>query len=298
MKKWLFCLTVFGLTACSEKDKEYYLSHIEKAQEKVQQCRQEQEKAFLANNKEQYQAVKNDKECQAAHLAMKEHIQKKEEEERLAKEAKEKAAIEQAKQELNKELSQLNWQETVQRFVNHQCSQIYISNENYECRAFKSIYDERVEDAKKELSKANFTELLTQEKQYCSRDKRKYSACSIWQDVITEVGRTHFSALPFQELSSLRQNHCVYDGRSLAACHIWERVNLEKEKEIVDAYTKDYESLKKDYNQCVKLLAAIDDNWKNIEKRDNIASKYPCPQTMEARSKLGLPYDRFKTPMD
>ncbi|MGX2970622.1 EexN family lipoprotein [Ursidibacter sp. B-7004-1] len=47
MKKWLFCLTVFGLTACSEKDKEYYLSHIEKAQKKVQQCRQKQEKHSL-----------------------------------------------------------------------------------------------------------------------------------------------------------------------------------------------------------------------------------------------------------
>lgn len=298
MKKWIICLSAFALMACSEKDKEYYLSHADQAQEKVKQCRQQQEQAFSNNDKQKFRQIEQDKECQAAREAVKEHRRQQAEKERLEREAQEKAAIEQAKQKFNTEFGQLNWQQFAPHFVNHQCGKMYIGNKDFECRAFKELYDEKVAQAKSELGKLNFADLLAQEKQYCSRDKRQYSTCWIWEQALEEVGKAHFSSLPFAQSAEFESALCVYDGRSLAACNTWRTVSREQEKQIIKAYTQNYESLKQDYNQCVQRLAEIADTWKNHEKRMQISDKYPCPQAKSARSELGLPYDNFKTLME
>ncbi|MBN6709768.1 hypothetical protein JFL47_00730 [Haemophilus haemoglobinophilus] len=298
MKKWIFCLMAFGLVACSEKDEQYYLSHPEQAQEKAKQCRNQENEALIKGDKEAYRKIENSKECQAARSGLREYERQQQEKRRLEQEAKEKAAIEEIRNKLDKEFGQLDWQEFTRQFVNTQCATGYIRNDDYACRALKSIYDEKISQATKELAKVSFNELLAQEKKYCARDQRKFSACSVWEQAIDEVGKSHFEAIPFNELEKLKENFCVYDGRRLAACRIFEKVKTQKEQDIVNAYVKNYDNLKRDYNQCVESLAQIGNDWKKYEQRLAVSDHYPCPQAREARSKLGLPYDNFETLME
>ncbi|MGQ0286568.1 hypothetical protein ACT2CV_05120 [Pasteurellaceae bacterium 22721_9_1] len=298
MKKIILFILCFGVVACSEKNKEYYLANPDKAEQKWQQCRKAMDNAFMSNDKSSFEKTEKDPECKASREAIIELRKQKEEQERLEKEAKEKAAIEEARQKLDQEFGQLDWQEFTRQFVNTQCATNYIREDDYPCRALKSIYDEKTSKAKAELTKLTFADLLGQEKQYCGRDQRKFSACSVWEEAITEVGKSHFDAIPFQELEKINDKFCVYDGRRLAACHIFEKVKKQKGKEIINAYVQNYDGLKQDYNQCVKRLAEIGDNWKKYKEREAVSNYYPCPQARDARSQLGLPYDNFKTLME
>ncbi len=78
MKKSLIVLVLstLALTACSEKDKEYYLSNIDVAKEKVQQCKAALNTALMLKNEAKFTEVAESKECKAAELALREYERK------------------------------------------------------------------------------------------------------------------------------------------------------------------------------------------------------------------------------
>lgn len=299
MKKFLFAGLILTLTACGEKDQEYFLKNPEKAEAKYQQCQKEMKEAFAKLDEKAYKKAQKDPECVAAHAARQELRRQQAEKERLEREAKEKALLEENKQKLNQEFGQLAWQDFATQFVNTQCATAYISNRDYHCRALKSLYEDKVAEAMTQLGKLSFEELKGQEKQYCSRDKRRFSVCDIWKGALATSADKHFDQLDIAQLSPLKNQMCSYDNNHNATiCNSWQQVYNQKNKEVVDAYIKNYDALKQDYNQCIQRLAEIGNHWKDREKREAVSDYYPCAQAREARSTLGLSYDNFKTLME
>ncbi|MGC7559944.1 hypothetical protein [Pasteurella sp. PK-2025] len=299
MKKLTIISVVLALVACGEKDQAYYLKNPEKAEAKFKQCRAQIDDAFRSDNEEAYKKIKNDAECNAARAAFNEHRRQQEEKERLAREAEEKALIDEAKKTLQAEFGKLEWQDFATQYVNTECAGTYIKDSDYRCRGFKSLYEEKVAEGLAQLSKVAFDDLKNQEKQYCSRDKRSFSACDIWKKAFEMSSEKHFSQFSIEALSPLREQNCTYDAQhNQILCSTWEKVYNKKSQDVIDNYVKNYESLKKDYNQCVQRLAEMGNDWKNYKKRQAVSDYYPCAQAQKARSQLGLSYDNFKTLME
>ncbi|MDG6882162.1 Uncharacterised protein [Phocoenobacter uteri] len=292
-------LSTLVLTGCSEKDKAYYLSHIDDAKTKFKQCEKRMFEAMSSRDQEKFEAVGKDKECVAAEQALREDRKIQAEKKRLEEEALQKAEVSKARKQLDKKFANLDWKETAYQYVNSDCAKkFFIAPNNYECRAFKEIYDEKAEQGKQELLKNSLEQLVTSKKAYCSKDQRRYSACDIWKSAVKEQSKVEFSALDFDQLHRQSNKYCNYGSQYYDACSTLEEVAREKENMIIDQYVKNYESLKKDYNQCVTKLAKIGDSYKVYKQRAEIAENYPCPQAHLARLKLGLPFDNFKTLMD
>lgn len=299
MKKLIIASAILGLVACGEKDQAYYLNNPEKAEAKFQQCENQLNQAFKNNDKKAFETVKKDAECQAAYNARKEHKRQQAEKERLEREAKEKALIEEMKQKFQAEFGKLEWQEFAAQYINTECAKGYIGHSDYSCRALKSLYDDKVAEGLAQLGKVGFNELKNQQKQYCSRDKRVFSACDIWKKALEMSSEQHFNQINIAELSPLKNQVCTYDEKhNNTLCSTWQKVYNQKSKEIIDAYLKNYEALKQDYNQCIQRLAEIGNHWRDREKREAVSDYYPCAQAKDARSQLGLGYDNFKTLME
>ena len=71
MKKILLCFfIVIGVVGCSEHDQEYYFNHIDKAKEKVQECKAQLKEAMVSRNKVKFTEILKDNECNAAQNAV------------------------------------------------------------------------------------------------------------------------------------------------------------------------------------------------------------------------------------
>lgn len=299
MKKLIMTGIVLSLLGCGEKDQAYYLKNPDQAEAKFQQCEHKISQAIKNNDKKAFEQAQKDTECQAAYNARKEHKRQQSEKERLEREAKEKALIEEAKQKLHAEFGKLEWQEFAAQYVNTECAKGYIGQRDYACRALKSLYDDKVAEGLAQLEKLSFDELKNQQKQYCSRDKRQFSACDIWKKALVASGEQHFGKLAIAELSPLKTQVCTYDDQhNDTICTTWQKIYNQKSKEAIDFYLKNYDALKQDYNQCIQRLAEIGNHWRDREKRETVSDYYPCAQARDARSQLGLGYDNFKTLME
>ncbi|MFD0965880.1 hypothetical protein ACFQ02_03300 [Seminibacterium arietis] len=296
MKKLLLLLLAsFMLTACSEKDKNYYINNIDEAEKKVQQCTTELEEAFLTNNKEKLVKLKKDPECLAAREAVREDKISKAEQALLLKETERKKAILEAKEKLLKEYGNTNWKLFAQSYVNTECAKKwFVGNDDYSCIAFREIYQDKVKDAKAELTKIPFVELFNQEKSYCAKDKRPHSVCDIWEKTLNEQAEEYFEQMELKELNNQETTYCDYKT-SQVVCSTLNKIINKKHKEVVSQYVKDYELLKRDYNQCVMQIKNVKNNY---IKQSKIMNSYPCKQTKSARMELSLPYDDFKTLME
>ncbi|MDO4430638.1 MAG: hypothetical protein Q4B95_04980 [Lonepinella koalarum] len=306
MKKHLVTLVTSAiiLSACSEEDKAYYLKNIEKAETKNVQCELQMKQAWQNKDKNAIEKLAKDTECNAAKEAIKEDRKIKAALERQKKDAADRIKIEQEKAKIQQELGQADWKSAVRFFVNSNCAQygnsingeFHVPEDNYHCKAAIEIYKDYLATAKNELLQLPFAELSAQEKNYCSQDKREFSACFIWESVLGEQAEKVFSAQEFQDLSRLQENYQKFNSkRPLNEIKAFEKVFNEKEQTIVDHYVKHYDVLKQDYNQCVTKLIQIGHHWKKHEEREAVKNSYPCSQTSKARRKLGLAYDDFNT---
>ncbi|MDP8052729.1 hypothetical protein QJU23_09930 [Pasteurella atlantica] len=298
----LFCLSALLLTGCSEKDKAYYLSHIDNAKSKLKQCEKQMFEAMSSKDKEKFEAIRKDKECIAADQAIRENRKIQIEKARLEKEALEKSEISKARKKLNEKFAKLDWKEIAYQYVNSDCAKkLFISSNDYLCRAFKALYDEKAEQGKTALLKNSLEQLFELKKTYCAKDQRRYSTCDIWKSAVKEQSATEFSKLDFEQLDRQKNKYCEYGSKYYDACSTLQDVAREKENIVIEQYVKNYDALKKVYNQCIAKiteLAKIDNSFGFYSKRNAILENYPCSQARSARSKLGLPYDNFKTLMD
>lgn len=69
MKKYLIStlvVSVIALSACTEKDKTYYLEHLDQAQEKKSECKNKKALAWKNRDTNSLRALNRDDECNAA----------------------------------------------------------------------------------------------------------------------------------------------------------------------------------------------------------------------------------------
>lgn len=293
-------LIAFSLTACEEKNKDYYLSHIDKAESKLASCEAELKQAVKAEDEAKIDKIYKDVECKSAKQALREHREAELERIRLEEEKKAQAAIAEQKAKIEKELSHLDWQGVAHYYVNNECSTKWMKKDDYTCLALKSFYEEKAQQGKEELSKKSLEALLSEKKAFCSKDKRQFSACDIWQQAVAEQGKSTFEQLSLVELYQKRnsEKYCEFDSPNYPACSAFRTVFKEKQNEVVNAYSQNYELLKTDYNQCVTALKKVGDHYSKYKEREAITDNYPCVETQQARNKLGLGYDSFKTLME
>ncbi len=281
-----------SLTACSEKDKDYYLNNPNKAKEKLSACKIEAKEAFKDGNKEKLEQLYDKKsECHYAKEAVKFHRKQQYEKEQEEKAAKQKAELDKALAEVEKQHGKLSWQAYAKYFVSSQCRKSFILDTNYRCKAELALYEKKKQEGLAELQQQGFDKLATSREVYCSKDARKYSACDIWKVATKEQGIKELSQLDFKALLKKKDALCT-DGWS-PACQACNAVKKEKEKTIVTNYINNYEQLKKDYNQCV-------DDYQKAPwtKKSAVAISYPCYLVQSARSELRLRYNNFSKKMD
>ncbi|KAE9540534.1 hypothetical protein HT665_00115 [Ursidibacter maritimus] len=305
MKKQLGLLSIGALllVGCGEKDHQYYLENVDKAQEKVKECKAEVQKLLKEKNKEKLVELAANKECNAADSALKEHRKQELEKQRLEKENARKELLEKIRKDLDKQYGNLSWQEMAAEYVNHDCNNARSSSSWEQCEVLGKLYNEKEEQGKMELSKLSLEQLLSEQKTYCTKDRRVLSACDIWQKATLSVAKQEFDKKDFSALSQQEKNYCDYNSSNYFLCATWRESFRVSEKNIVDNYVKNYELLKKDYNQCVASIQNIDNDESKsyaikAEERESITSNYPCRQAGYARSSLGLGYADFKTLME
>lgn len=311
MKKLLLTTLITStllLTACSEKDKAYYLQNIDKAETKKAECENKLKEAWNKKDENAIKALKLDSECNAAIDAIKEDRKIKAEQERQAKEAKAREEIDREKVKIKQKLGQADWKAVAHYIVNSECAKhsnqfsksgFVIPEDNYSCRAVEEIYQETVKLAKTELTKFSYNDLLAQEKEYCSKDKRPLSACSIWEIALGEQAEKAFESQDLPILEQQKSEYKMfYDKKPLSAKKAFEKVFKAKEQAVIENYTKNPDLLKQDYNQCVEKVKQIGDHYSKHEQRSAVTNFYPCSQAQAARRKLGFNYDNFQTPME
>lgn len=287
------------LTACGDKDTAYYLKNIDKAKEKSSECSNKVAEAFLKRDTKLIEKLGKDKECLSADEALKEHKRLERERKKAKQEAKEKAELEKAKSEISVKYQGLDWKQAVTQYVNSECNKkFFIGSDDYHCKAEQSIYDENVAKGKLELEKLDYYQLMEKESEYCSRDKRNKSTCSVWGEVLSEAAKKVLSPLNYPDIENKEGEFCQPNQEyNHPACQTWREINREKEQALVEQYVADYDSLRKDYNHCVEQLKPLIGDWQKYSLVNKISSSYPCKQARNARIKLGLSSD-FKQPME
>lgn len=310
MKKITFTsilVATLSLSACNEeKDQVYYLKNIDKATAKKSECEAKIKQAIKAKDEATLNKIKQDAECHAAHNAVREDRRIKVEQEKAAQEALEQEEIKKEKIRLTQQLGQLDWQAVAHYFVNSDCAKYGINEggfgipaENYICRATAQLYKEKAEQGKQILLSSPYEALRKEEKTYCNQDKRKYSACSIWEEALGIQAKSFFEQMDFAALEKQRDDYAMWGNKHpFSVKQAFEQIFKERENAIIENYTKQYGSLKQDYNQCVEQLSTIKDDLKNYQQRQAIFAYYPCSQAQKARVKLGLNDDDFKTKME
>ncbi|MEG9490903.1 hypothetical protein [Mannheimia indoligenes] len=311
MKKIIFAsiiATTFALTGCSEKDKAYYLQNIDKAEAKKTECENKAKEAWNKKDENALKALQKDAECNAAIDAIKEDRKIKAEIERKAAEAKAREEIEREKAKIKQELGQADWKATTHYVVNSDCAKyvnqfsktgFVVPQNNYACKAIEEIHLENVELGKTELVKLPYDELLKQEKEFCAKDKRPLSACSIWETALGEQAEKAFETQDLPTLEQQKSEYAMFNNKKpLSAKRAFEKALKAKEQAVIENYTKNPEQLKQDYNQCVEKVKQIGDHYSKHEQRSAVTHFYPCSQAQAARRKLGLSYDNFQTLME
>lgn len=259
MKKLLLLLpVVILLAACGEKDKDYYLKNTDKAKEKLESCSM----SMFSRDK----SVENDKECNAADEALKEH-RRVEHEKQIAErkrikqeeEAKKREDVEKEKANLTSQYGSLTWRENVSNYANNPCS-TYSPFENEAnsatCIAWKEFYNSQKDIGKNELNQLTITEMQEKLEDYCKLDRRTISPCAVFSVAYTE-----------------------------------------KSEEAVNEYVKNPELLRTAYNKCVDDKKDISKSkYSYVDKntlQSNLRASHPCKQAKEAKQKLNLGYDDF-----
>ncbi len=285
MKKTVFlCLGLSVLlTACGSKDEAYYKDHVEEAQTKVAECEKEVEKLFMAQDKEGLEILMAEgSECRIVEKVVREEeIRQKE----LAREQAKKEAY----TKVNTKYGALSWREFTVAYLKFDCASRWaITDEDFECKAMQEMYESNVQKGIAEMKQYSLDELLAKEGEFCKKDRRKYSACDVWKKAVAKTVSEHFKSLSLSQLYAKKQVLCkVWSNPS---CEPLKQLIDTKNKEVIQGYVDDYELLKQDYNRCVVRYQ----NATTYEAQREVANTYPCPQTSEAKRKLGLSQGFFE----
>lgn len=113
-----------------------------------------------------------------------------------------------------------------------------------------------------------------------------------------QQGKNELYKIPFEKLSLAENTYCKQDKRQYSVCQVWKETVEQQEKEIIENYVKNYESLKNDYNQCIDKMLAAKKQPQSWKLTSDIRDSYPCQQTVKARSQLQLGYSLGEEKME
>lgn len=296
------------IVACSPKDEEYYFKNLDIAVDKASSCDQALIKAATINDEKTLLKLKEDQECQAAFNALRKQSQLERDRERAEEErqrAIEQAAREQEISDLKKSISQSlsgkNWQEVIaEYFKQDECQKLFLDRDNYHCVAWKSLYEHALIEGKEQLSQESFADLNRKESIYCGLDKRRGSACDVWQQAREARVYQDLAGLDILALEALKEEYCSAKGE-YQICAVWKERWQEQNKHVVDRLMKDDALFMERYNHCTTLVEEIRHSGKSWGERNRlereIVNHYPCVQAAEAYRKRGLSRANFSTPV-
>ncbi|WP_439327675.1 hypothetical protein [Lonepinella sp. BR2357] len=121
------------------------------------------------------------------------------------------------------------------------------------------------------------------------------------------TGLKELLAKPYLELIK-DTSYCQTDRRPSSACSVYNKAVEKQQNQLIENYMKDFDSLKKDYNQCVAQFEAhyqslnVDKKAETIprEAYDSIVNKekeifqsYPCNLAQQALQNLNLSFSHI-----
>ncbi|NUF48678.1 hypothetical protein [Gilliamella sp. ESL0250] len=302
LKAVVFVLTTtLILVGCDKKNEEYFLNNIDAANKKMEQCNKDFKKAFMANDEKGIKKVEEDTECRAAETAIKKDKKLKYELEKKRKEEEKKQAIESEMSTINKQLMGLSWNDSVNEYLKvEECQNrlTFTQRENPKCEAWKTIYNEKVDEGIKELKQLSFDELKLKMQSLCKLDKRTNSNCSIAQKALEEKAADELTNADIQTIEAKKSLYCADDIAQLSVCRSsWEKAWKNESDKFVKLYIENNAEFINTYNSCVNKLQEIKSqelDWQEKNKLElSIKDGYPCSQVKEAYLKRGMGYSRF-----
>jgi len=249
-------LIILSIVGCGEKNKEYYEANIDKSEQKNIECETSIKEALKAKNKNKFESLVKDKECNIARKVMKEHkqhiaelqreIERKEYEKKRIEEEKEKAKKAALfEKEYVQELSSLETMEYV-KFdkIKETCTMWSVtSSTSAKCKAYLEL-----KEAKK----------LAEIKQL----KEKY---------------------PKGSLEVFRNKVCKGLNFDKIYCELSQKGARELESETINRYVNHRDILKIDFNQCQSEYQKLRGKW--IE-RDAYINSFKCRTVGRAAAEL------------
>lgn len=250
LKLATFTLLTTFLFSCSPNDEAYYKANIDDAKEKIESCNKDIESAITDGDEDEVEALVKDPECAAAHTAYRKYKAEQRQAEREMKRLKKEAEAKKAKEQVVAEFGDSDWKDYFKAYNSSDC----VTSFGVGSRDPKC-------QAMKELLKTKRAEA----KKDISRDD-------------------------YEVLIGKEKEYCKADRRQNSACNVWSEVLREKSTAIVESYVNDYESLKKDFNQCFEKRKSLlaEKNWKGANR---VGSSYPCDLALKAARKLKIKYN-------
>lgn len=306
MKKLLIIALTSSLflTACGEKNEEYYLSNIDKAQAKLEVCEADMMKAMMSQDESAAQKLAEDKECNYAIKAVQEHKRLIREAEIKKAEAEKEAALSLLREKTAKEYTGLTWQDSIKKYSQSECSKSSFFRSD-ECGVEHEFYLSALEKGKAELGELGFMKLKDEFDTYCSKDARQFSECTVWQEAVKEQGNNYLNQLTLEELVDNHANYCPPSQRGAfslnrhPACEVLNNVNIQKTKDRVKELVDNHELLKEQYNDCVdKIEILVARTGRTYgDEYNQLSNSVQCSLAQKARNELRLTHDNFKTKM-
>lgn len=334
------CLILALLSGCGDRDEAYYENNFDEAKQKITSCQKERLE-LIANRKytEASRVFQGGTECYFAKKVVENEQRRKHEEYLKAKEEKENRKKEEVFESIKKEYGNLSTQEYVNIFLSSDCARkkhkiinnydidkkYYERNKNYKCLGMIRFYLVHKDRLLQNLSKLNLESLIKQENDYCKRDKRELSVCSIWAKGVQTKTKNTFAEMSYQELIKNSSPYCndkkkqkkiicsslkpiltdlVSSTPYVSSLNISQ---LEEQKKILcdspissrnscriyeNLYIKKSRDIVNDYMSDFEKLKTdynhCFDLLKNSKGSNKIQHTYPCLQAGKAADKLGV----------
>lgn len=301
MKKIIgVCVLGLFVAACSEKNEEYYLNNIKAATEKLASCEKDIEKAFSSKDKDAFEKVAKNPECNAAKQAVRKNKEIERELEKKRLEAERQKEIEAATTEINHLISNMTWIESVNEYLKQtDCTQGFIITKTPKCTAWETIYQTKADEGTAELKLLAFEDLKTKMFDLCKLDQRRGSNCAIAQTALAEKAVEELANDDIQTIELKKETYCASDIQNLSVCNTsWNNAWRAKNDEWVKFYTDNDVDFVKTYNVCVDQLDDIksqDLKWDEKNKLERaVTNTYPCQQAAKAYSTRGMGYSPFR----
>lgn len=172
------------------------------------------------------------------------------------------------------------------------------------CKAWEIVYNEKVNEGKKELKQLSFEAIKEQMMSLCKLEQRRGSNCAVAQSALEEKATEDLANDDIQTIESKKPLYCAEDTYTLNACRkSWEKAFDRESDKHVKLFTDNDDEFITTFNSCVDKMEAIEkqnlkwDEQNSLERK--IKETYPCYQAKEAYIKRGMGYSvNFKNKIE